>query len=140
MSQARQTRHLCRLLPMKAISSSCKLRKAWEGICQRKFPTEVRVAAQQRVTTKFQSITREKLSRKPQKGSLSLRQDLKGKTAKKSKSTQSESKVTKKPAVIKELEKHFEKPEITVQCLVEISRGNDPVGDLNHHVGKHLRK
>ena len=55
---------------------------------------------------------------------MSLRQDLKSKTAKKGKSTQSESKATKKPAVIKELEKHFEKPEITVQCLVEISRGN----------------
>ena len=80
------------------------------------------------------------MNRKPQKGSLSLRQDLKGKTAKKSKSTQSESKATKKPAFIKELEKHFEKPEITVQCLVEISRGNGPEGDLNHHVGKHLRK
>ena len=34
--------------------------------------------------------------------------------------------VTKKPAVIKELEKYFEKPEIAVQCLVEISKGNDP--------------
>ena len=72
---------------------------------------------------------------------MSPRQDLKDKTAKKSKSIQSESKATKKPAVIKELEKHFGKPEITVQCLVEISRGNDPEGDLNHHViGKHLRK
>ena len=58
---------------------------------------------------------------------MSLRQDFKGKTAKKSKSTQSESKAT-------------EKPEITVHCLVEISKGNDPEGDLNDHVGKHLTK
>ena len=35
------------------------------------------------------------MNRKPQKGSSSLRQALKGKTAKKSKSTQSESKATK---------------------------------------------
>ena len=75
---------------------------------------EVRVAAQQRLSTKFlelkQSITREKLNRKPQKGKLSLRQDLKGKRSKKGKSTQFESEASKKPAVIKELEKHFEKP------------------------------
>ena len=57
---------------------------------------------------------------------MSLRQDLKSKTSKKSKSTQSESKATKKPAVIKELEKHFEKTEITVQCVVELSKENDP--------------
>ena len=57
---------------------------------------------------------------------MSLRQDLKSKTSKKSKSTQSESKATKKPAVIKELEKHFDKPEITVQCVVEMSKENDP--------------
>ena len=38
--------------------------------------------------------------------------------------------VTKKPDVIKELEKHFEKPETAVQCLVEISKGNDPGGDF----------
>ena len=55
----------------RGIYVGCKLREAWEGICQRKFPTEVRVAAQQRVSTKFlklkQSITREKLNRKPQR-------------------------------------------------------------------------
>ena len=66
---------------------------------------------------------------------MSLRQDLKGKKSKKSKSTHSESKASKIPAVIRELEEHFEKPEITVQCLVEISKGNDPEGDLNHHIG-----
>ena len=55
---------------------------------------------------------------------MSLRQDLKSKTSKKSKSTQFESKATKKPAVIKE--KHFEKPEVTVQCVVELSKENDP--------------
>ena len=47
---------------------------------------------------------------------------------KKTQSTESESRVTKKPAVIKELEKYFEKPEIAVQCLVELSEGNDPEG------------
>ena len=41
-----------------------------------------------------QSIIREKLDLKPQKGSLSLRQDLKSKTSKNSKSAQSESKAT----------------------------------------------
>ena len=100
------------------MSWSCKLREAWEGIFQGKFPIEVQVEALQRVPTMFlkskQSIIREKLDLKTQKGSLSLRQDLKSKTSKKSKSTQSESKATKKPAVIKELEKHFEKPAITV--------------------------
>ena len=40
--------------------------------------------------------------------------------------------VTKKPAVIKELEKYFEKPEIAVHCLVEISKGNDPEGDFRN--------
>ena len=42
--------------------------------------------------------------------------------------------VTKKPAVIKELEKYFEKPEIAVQCLVEINKGNDPEGDFRNLV------
>ena len=28
------------------------------------------------------------------------------------------------------MEKHFEKPETAVQCLVEISKGNDPGGDF----------
>ena len=115
---------------MKAMASSYKLREAWEGIFQRKFPIEVQVAVLKRVPTMFlkskQSIIREKLDLKTQKGSLSLRQDLKSKTSKKSKSTQSESKATKKPAVIKELEKHFDKPEITVQCVVEMSKENDP--------------
>ena len=86
----------------------------------------MQVAVLQRVPTMFlkskQSIIREKLDLKPQKGSLSLRQYLKSKTSKKSKSTQSESKATKKPAVIKELEKHFEKPEITVQCVVPLGK------------------
>ena len=126
------------------MSSRCKQREAWKGICQRKFPIEVQVAAKERFSTMFlklkQSITREKLNIKPQKGSLSLRQDLKSKTSKKSKPTQSESKATKQLAVIKELEKHFEKPEITVQCLVEISKGNYPEADLNHLTGKHLTK
>ena len=102
------------------------------------------MAAKERFSTMFlklkQSITREKLNIKPQKGSLSLRQDLKSKTSKKSKPTQSESKATKQLAVIKELEKHFEKPEITVQCLVEISKGNYPEADLNHLTGTHLTK
>ena len=90
------------------------------------MPIEVQVAVLQRVPTMFlkskQSIIREKLDSKPQKGSSSLRQDLKSKTSKKSISTQSESKATKKPAVIKELEKHFEKPEITVQCVVPLGK------------------
>ena len=74
-----------------------------------------------------QSIIRQKLDLKQQKGSLSLRQYLKSKTSKKGKSTQSESKANKKPGVVKELEKHFEKPEITVHCcVVEMSKGNDP--------------
>ena len=115
---------------MKAIASSCKLREAREGIFQRKFPIEVQVEVLQRVPTMFlkskQSIIREKLDLKPKKGSLSLRQDLKSKTCKKNKSTQSESKATKKTAVIKELEKHFEKLEITVQCVAEMSKENDP--------------
>ena len=38
--------------------------------------------------------------------------------------------VTSKLVVIRELEKYFEKPEITVQCLVELSKGNDPEGDV----------
>ena len=111
---------------MKAMASSCKLREAWEGIFQRKFPIEVQVAVLKRVPTMFlkskQSIIREKLDLKPQKGSLSLRQDLKSKTCKNSKSTQSESKTAKKPAVIKEPEKHFEEPEIAVKCVVPLSK------------------
>ena len=61
---------------------------------------EVQVAVLKRVPTMFfkskQSIIRENLDLKRQKGSLSLRQDLKSKTCKKSKSAQSESKATKK--------------------------------------------
>ena len=102
------------------------------------------MAVLQRVSTMFvkskQSIIREKLDLKPQKGSLSLRQDLKSKTSKKRTCTKSESEATKTPAAIKEQVKHFEDPEITVQCLVEISKGNDPEGDLNHLPGKHLTK
>ena len=56
---------------------------------------------------------------------MSLRQDLK-----KDHIYLSLKVVTTKPAVIKELEKYFEKPEITVQCLVELSKGNDPEGDV----------
>ena len=134
MSQARQTRHSCRLQATGSMGKHLP----------EKIPNRSAGGGSARVSTKFlklkQSITREKLNRNPQKGRLSLRQDLKGKTSKKSKSTQSESKATKKPAVIKELEKHFEKSEITVHCLVEISKGNDPKGDLNHHIGKHFTK
>ena len=106
-------------------------REAWKQcIYQRTFPIEVQVAVLQRVPTMFfkskQSIIREKLDSKPRKGSLSQKQDLKSKTSKKSKSTQSESKATKKPAVIKEPEKDFEKPEITVQCVVPLSK-RDPI-------------
>ena len=91
------------------------------------------------VKSKQQNI-REKLDLKPQKGSLSLRQDLKSKTSKKSTSTKSESEATKTPLTLKKLVKHFEDPEITVRCLVEISKGNDPEGDSNHLTGKHLTK
>ena len=129
---------------LKAMFTSCEIREAWKGICRRKFLTEVQVAVLQRVSTMFvkskQSIIREKLDLKPQKGSLSLRQDLKSKTSKKSTCTKSESEATKTPATIKELVKHFEDPEITVRCLVEISKGNDPEGDLNHLTRKHLTK
>ncbi|CAH3154777.1 unnamed protein product, partial [Porites evermanni] len=99
---------------LKAMSASCEIREAWKGICRRKFLTE--------------------------KGSLSLRQDLKSKTSKKSTCTKSESEATKTPAAIEELVKHFADPEITVRCLVEISKGNDPEGDLNHLTRKHLTK
>jgi len=85
-----------------------------------------------------QSIIRENVNLKPQEGGLSLRQDLKSKTSKKTKSTQSESKATRTPAVIKELQQNFENPEITVQCLDKICKGNDPQGDLTHLTGKHL--
>ena len=57
---------------MKVMASSCKLREAWEAIFQRKFPIEVQLAVLQRVLTIFlkakQSIIREKLDLKPQKG------------------------------------------------------------------------
>ena len=129
---------------LKVMSASCEIREAWKGICRRKFLTEVQVAVLQRVSTMFvkskQSIIREKLDLKPQKGSLSLRQDLKSKTSKKSTCTKSESEATKTPAAIRERVKHFEDPEITVRCLVEISKGNDPEGDFNHLTGKHLTK
>ena len=71
---------------------------------------------------------------------MSLRQDLKSKTSKKSTCTKSESEATKTPAAIKELVKHFEDPEITVWCPVKISKGNDSEGDLNHVTRKHLTK
>ena len=89
-----------------------------------------------------QSSFRENFNLKPQKGSLSLRQDLKSKTPKTTNSTQSESKATssRTPAVIKELQKHFENPEINVQCLDKICKGNDPQGDLTYLTGKHLTK
>ena len=45
---------------------------------------------------------------------MSLRQDLKSKTSKKSTCTKSEGEETKTPAAIKEWVKHFEDPEITV--------------------------
>ena len=103
---------------LKAMSVSCEIREAWEGICKRKFLIEVQVAVLQRVSTMFvkskQSIIREKLDLITQKGSLSLRQDLKSKTSKKSTCTKSESEETKTPAAIKEWVKHFEDPEITV--------------------------
>ena len=129
---------------LKAMSASCEIREAWEGMCKRTFLIEVQVVVLQRVSTMFvkskQSIIREKLDLKPQKGSLSLRQDLKSKTSKKSTCTKSESEATKTPAAIRERVKHFEDPEITVRCLVEISKGNDPEGDFNHLTGKHLTK
>ena len=129
---------------LRVMSASCEIREAWKGICRSKFLTEVQVAVLQRVSTMFvkskQSIIREKLDLKPQKGSLSLRQDLKSKTSKKSTCTKSESEATKTPAAIRERVKHFEDPEITVRCLVEISKGNDPEGDFNHLTGKHLTK
>ena len=57
---------------MKAMTSSCKLREARESIFQRKFPIDVQVEVLQRVPTMFlkskQSIIREKLDLKPQKG------------------------------------------------------------------------
>ena len=129
---------------LKAMSASCEIREAWKGICRRKFLTEVQVQVQVQVQVMFvkskQSIIREKLDLKQQKGSLSLRQDLKSKTSKKSTCTKSESEATKTPAAIEELVKHFADPEITVRCLVEISKGNDPEGDLNHLTRKHLTK
>ena len=127
---------------LKAMSASCEIREAWKGICRRKFLTEVQVQVQVQVmfVKSKQSIIREKLDLKQQKGSLSLRQDLKSKTSKKSTCTKSESEATKTPAAIEELVKHFADPEITVRYLVEISKGNDPEGDLNHLTRKHLTK
>ena len=64
-----------------------------------KIPDRSAGGGAEKVPTMFlkskQSIIREKLDLKPQKGSLSLRQDLKSKTSKNSKSAQSESKATK---------------------------------------------
>ena len=90
---------------LKAMSASYEIREAWEGICKRTFLIEVQVVVLQRVSTMFvkskQSIIREKLDLKPQKGSLSLRQDLKSKTSQKSTCSKSESEATKTPAAIK---------------------------------------
>lgn len=129
---------------LKAMSLSSKIRVAWEGICQRKYPIEVQVVVLQTVSTMFlkskQSIIREKLNLKPQKGSLSLRQDLKSKTSKKSKPSQSESNATTTSAIINELQQHFDNPEVTAQCLGKICKGNDPEGELNQLTGKCLTK
>ena len=53
-----------------------------------------------------QSIIREKLDLQPQKGSLSLRWDLKSKTCKKSTSVKSKSEATKTPAAIRGSRNH----------------------------------
>ena len=62
---------------------------------QEKIPNRGAGVVLQKVSAMFvkskQSIIREKLDLKPQKGSLSLRQDLKSKTSKKSTCTKSES-------------------------------------------------
>ena len=73
-----------------------------------------------------QQIVREKLSLKPRKGSVALREELKGKIGKASRSTAKQTKTTETgaanivPPVITKLRDNFESPDNVTCCLREI--------------------
>ena len=89
-----------------------------------------------------QQIVREKFALKPKKGSVSLREELKGKKNSKSKEEKrmqnlSEAK-TSIPISISKLRQEFQNPECVQHCMCEIVTNGEPKEILAHLTGREL--
>ena len=135
---------------MKQLSADQQLRSDWFLLTNEcAYPKPVTVFVLEKGCTMFvkskQQVNREKFALKPQKGSVALREELRGKISKSSGVTEQQNKTAKSapvknlPEVVLKLRRNFESPE-NVTCLKEIFDQPSKRDILLNLSGKELTK
>ena len=132
------------------LSRHQQLRKDWVTLIGKGFSKPVAVFVLQKVCIMFekskQQVSRDKFALKPQKGSVALREELRGKIGKSSgvKGQQNKNVVSPPskslPEIVLKLRRNFESPEIVTNCLKEICDQPDKKDILIHLSGKELSR
>ncbi|CAH3175529.1 unnamed protein product, partial [Porites lobata] len=130
------------------LSRDQQLRKDW--VTHRRFSKPVAVFVLQKVCIMFvkskKQVARDKFALKPQKRSVALREELRGKIGKSSgvKGQQNKNVVSplskSPPEIVLKLRRNFESPEIVTNCLKEICTQPDKNDILIHLSGKELSR
>ena len=125
------------------LSRHQQLRKDWVTLIGEGFSKPVAVFVLQKSK---QQVSRDKFALKPQKGSVALREELRGKIGKSSgvKGQQNKNVVSPPskslPEIVLKLRRNFESPEIVTNCLKEICDQPDKKDILIHLSGKELSR
>lgn len=131
------------------LSRDQHLRKDWVTLIGEGFSKPVAVFVLQKVcmfVKSKQQVARDKFALKPQKGSVALREELRGKIGKSSgvKGQQNKNVVSplskSPPEIVLKLRRNFESPEIVTNCLKEICDQPDKKDILIHLSGKELSR
>ena len=132
---------------LKSLASDHELRVKWLTLLQHYgFTKPENIFVLEKICLMFvkskQQIVREKFALKPKKGSVSLREELKGKKNSKSKEEKhmqnlSEAK-TSIPISISKLRQEFQNPECVQRCMCEIVTNGEPKEILAHLTGREL--
>ena len=132
---------------LKCLASDNELRKKWLLLLQHYgFTKPESIFVLEKICLMFvkskQQIVWEKFALKPKKGSVSLREELKGKKSSKSKEEkqmQNLSEVkTNVPISIFRLRQQFQNPECVQCCMCEIVASEEPKEILEHLTGREL--
>ena len=136
---------------LKQLSADQQLRNDWFLLTNEcAYPKPVAVFVSEKVCTMFvkskQQVNREKFALKPQKGSVALREELRGKISKSSGVTEQQNKTAKSapvknlPELVLKLRRNFESPENVTCCFKEIFDQPSKRDILLNLSGKELTK
>ena len=130
---------------LKSLASDNELRKKWLLLLQHYgFTKPESIFVLEKICLMFvkfkQQIVREKFALKPKKGSVSFREELKGKKSSKSKEEKQMQNLSevKIPISISRLRQQFQNPECVQCCMCEIVASEEPKEILEHLTGREL--